>query len=126
MYYSKIGVKGSGLANQIFSLITSIIIAYRQKKNTIVVDNFLNDFSKESYTPISEVLNLDQINIFLKEKYNIILIDKESLDEYKNKNYIHTFGWINRYDKSMFEDIIINIKYNTSYIEKSKLILYKE
>ena len=122
MYYSKIGNKGSGLTNQIFALITSIIIAYRKKENIIVVDNFLNDFSKQSFTPISLIINLEELNNFLK-KYKIIIIDKESSAEHKNKNYIHTFGWINKYDIRMFEDILINIKYNISYIEKSTLIL---
>jgi hypothetical protein len=126
MYYSKIGVKSYGLTNQIFALITSIILAYRKKENIIVVDNFLNDYSKESYSPVSEVLDLEQLNIFLKEKYNITLVDKESSNEYKNKKYIVEFGWIDKYDTSMFEDIIVNIKYNTSYIEKSKIILSKE
>ena len=126
MHYSKIGVKSYGLTNQIFALITSIIVAYRKKENIIVVDNFSNDYSKESYTPISEVLDLEQINIFLKEKYNMTLLDKESSDEYKNKKYVEEFGWIDKYDTSMFEDIIVNIKYNTSYIEKSKIILSRK
>ena len=123
MYYSKIGVKGHGLSNQIFGLITSIIIAYKRKENIIVVDNFLNDFSKETFTPISLILNLEETNVFLKEKYDIILIDKESSDEYKNKTYTNDFAWVNEHDPDMFNDILINIKYNTSYIEKSRLIL---
>ena len=126
MQYSKISLNRAGLTNQIFALITSIILAYRKKETIIVLDNFLNDYSKESYSPISEVLDLEAMNIFLKEKYNITLLDKESSDEYKNKKYIETFGWINKYDTRMFEDIIVNIKYNTSYIEKSKIILSKE
>jgi hypothetical protein len=40
MHYSKIGVKSYGLTNQIFALITSIIVAYRKKEN-IIVDYFI-------------------------------------------------------------------------------------
>jgi hypothetical protein len=68
MYYSSIGVKGSGLTNQIFSLITSILIAYFNNNKVVVVDYFSNDFSKTSYSCISQILDLKKINFFLKEK----------------------------------------------------------
>jgi len=76
MYYSKIGIAGAGLSNQIFSLITSIIIAYRNNEKVVIIDNFLNDFSKKNYTPISQIININEINIFLKKYYDIIIVDK--------------------------------------------------
>jgi hypothetical protein len=79
MYYSKIGISGSGLTNQIFSLITSIIIAYDKGEKVVVVDNFLNDINKTTYTPITEIFNIDAINIFLKQNYDIIIIDKNNV-----------------------------------------------
>ena len=76
MYYSKIGV--GGLTNQIFSLITSILIAIYKKEQVIVVDSFLNDFSKTQYTCISNIFDVNKMNIFLK-KYNILLVDKHNV-----------------------------------------------
>ena len=73
---SKIAGARYGLTNQIFCLITDIIKAYNEKKNILVVDKFLNDFSKNNYTCISEILDIDKTNIYLKNKYNIILVDK--------------------------------------------------
>ena len=202
MYYSKIYTAGSGLTNQIFSLIKSIIIAYKNNNKVIIVDNFLNDFSKNKYTPISQILNIDKMNIFLKKKYDIIIIDKNNISfelysikygineaiidltdyvkkhHYKNdclfisKNtilnnikgdpcngikkhlffnykinnynieeiydenlqndictdfmnayYVNTFGWIDSLNKDMFENILINIEYNSDFINKSQFII---
>ena len=79
MYYSKIGANQSGFTNQIFSLISSIMIAYKEKKKVIIVDNFLNDINKKTYTPISDIFNITDINIFLKHNYDIIIIDKNNI-----------------------------------------------
>jgi hypothetical protein len=49
----KIGKHGAGLTNQIFSLICTIINAHKNNYKVIVVDSFLNDISKDTYTPIS-------------------------------------------------------------------------
>jgi hypothetical protein len=80
MYYSKIYSKGAGFTNQIFSMITSIIIAHRNNHKVVVIDYFLNDFLKEKYTPISEIFDISEINKFLKRNYNIIIVDKYNID----------------------------------------------
>ena len=36
MYYSQIGINSTGFTNQIFSLITSIMIAYKEKKKLLL------------------------------------------------------------------------------------------
>lgn len=79
MYYSKIGEKGAGFTNQIFALITSIINAYKKGEKVVVVDNFLNDISNLTYTPISYIFNINSINIFLKKHYDIIIVDKNNI-----------------------------------------------
>jgi hypothetical protein len=79
MYYSKIGERGAGFTNQIFALITSIINAYKKREKVIVVDNFLNDIHKTAYTSISNIININKINIFLKENYDIVIIDKDNI-----------------------------------------------
>jgi hypothetical protein len=202
MYFCKIFEKGSGLTNQIFSLITSIIIAYKNNHKVVVIDYFLDDYSLDNYTPITQIFDIEQINIFLKNTYDIIIIDKYNIDfelydvlygnksikiditnhilkkfyknnilfinkntilndicgdpcpnvikqlficykinnyiinevynehlkedisfDYINSEYINTFNWINSHNIKMFEDILVNLKYNVNFIEKSNLII---
>ena len=100
MYYSKIGNICNGLTNQIFALITSIIIAYNNGEK--IVDNFLNDINKSTYTPILEIFNITNINFFLKKNYDIIIIDKNNIEfeiisvKYKTNetNYIDLTNFI--------------------------------
>jgi hypothetical protein len=80
MYYSKIGNELAGFTNQIYALITSIIIAYQEGHKVVIVDNFRNDISKDTFTPISEIFNLSSINTFLKKNYDIIIIDKNDIE----------------------------------------------
>ena len=80
MYYSKMFADKNGLTNQVFSLITSIIIAYKNNHKVVIVDYFLNDYSKNTYTSISHIFNIDKLNIFLKKEYDIILIDKYDIN----------------------------------------------
>ena len=49
MHYCKIGNDGAGLTNQIFALITSIIITFYEKQKVIIVDHFLNDINTKTY-----------------------------------------------------------------------------
>ena len=201
MYYSKIFSKKNGFTSQIFSLITSIIIAFNNKHKVVIVDYFLNDYSKNTCTPISHIFNIDKLNIFLQKEYDIIIIDKYDINfkllsikygtplfnidltdiikekyyknnvllirkdiilndidgdpyygsykqlflnykinnylieekyeeklnddiniDFLNSNYIHTFEWINKFNATMFENILVNINYDNSFIEKSQNI----
>jgi len=76
MYYSKLSNSGSGLTNQIFALITSILCALISKHKVVVFDYFMDEILKNKYTPISEIFDIDKINIFLKTNYDIIIVDK--------------------------------------------------
>jgi hypothetical protein len=58
MYYAKIAEQYCGFTNQIFNLIVSIIIALSLKENIVIIDNFLDDINKTTYTPISDILNI--------------------------------------------------------------------
>jgi len=80
MYYAKIGQPGAGLTNQMFCLVTSIIIAYSQGDKVVIVDKFYNDIAKEIYTPITEIFNIKDFNIFLKQKYDVIIVDKHNIN----------------------------------------------
>ena len=79
MYYSKIGNAGAGFTNQIFALITSIINAYQKGNKIVVVDDFLNDINNTTHTPISNIFNINKINTFLQQEYNIIILDKNNI-----------------------------------------------
>ena len=76
MYYSKIGISGSGLTNQIISLIVSIMIALLNNHKVVVVDKFRDDYSKEEFTKISDIIDIDKCNEFLIDTYNIMIVDK--------------------------------------------------
>ena len=76
MYYCKICIPGSGLTNQVISLISGIIIAHTNKHKVVVVDHLSNDILNPNYTPISQIFNIEKINRFLKENYDIIIVDK--------------------------------------------------
>lgn len=88
IYYCKINDKQSGLCNQIFAFITGIIIAKINAKKIVIVDVFLNDYLKNIVTPISHIINLEKLNVFLKQ-YDICVLDK-----YYTKLNIHkvTYG----------------------------------
>ena len=72
MLYVKLALSGSGFTKQIFSLITGIILAIHNGSKIIFVDYFSNDYSKSSYTKISEIFNISNINDYLYVKYGVI------------------------------------------------------
>jgi hypothetical protein len=76
LYFCKIAQLGSGLCNQLFALITGIILASKNGKEIVIVGAFLNDYNKKDITPISEIINLNILNYFLKLYYNIVLLDR--------------------------------------------------
>jgi hypothetical protein len=42
----------------------------------VVLDNYINDVSKNQYVPISQVIDIVSLNQYLNSKYNICVIDK--------------------------------------------------
>ena len=71
--------RGSGFTNQIFALIASIKFAYDKGITIIIVEKFLNDINSMSYSPISEIFDITEINIFLHKNYGIIIVDKYNI-----------------------------------------------
>jgi len=80
MYFISFTVKGMGLTNQLFALGNGIDKAIKNKCNVVVIDKFLCDYNKDYYVNISSVLDLEKMNIYFKEKYNLILVDKYNFD----------------------------------------------
>ena len=85
IYYSKLySLNKDDLNNknnfQLFNLINSIIIAFKQKKSIIIVNNFLNDGKDSLYSNISDIINLPKFNTYLQANYNLSIVDKENLN----------------------------------------------
>lgn len=80
IYYAKICVDKSGFTNQLFSLITAIITAHKANKKVVIVDKFLNDYSENSYSNISTILDITKINEYLKKTYDIIILDRYNIN----------------------------------------------
>jgi hypothetical protein len=76
MYYAKIAHPSIGFTQQIFNLVNSIILAMKNGKKMVVVDEFLKNPEKEEYVPISIFIDLDKLNSFLSKKYAVKVFDK--------------------------------------------------
>ena len=117
IYYCKLfdmTEPSKGLCNQLFSLISAIIIAIKNNKKMVIVDYFLVDFSKKETSPISYIIDIPEFNIFLQNKYNISIRDRIGIPKHesiKQNLFVWTFHWINMLDRTMFDDIIQNIPF---------------
>ena len=76
IYYAKIAHPSVGFTQQIFNLVNSIVLAMKDGKKIVVVDDFLKNPEKEEYVPISIFLDLDKLNSFLSKKYAVKVFDK--------------------------------------------------
>lgn len=105
---------GSGFTNQIMSLTSSIVEALFSNKRAVAVDFFGVDYKeKDKKVNISDIIDLKKTNEYLSKKYNIILLDKNTMKFDLHKVY---FGIMN----NMF-DITNNV---SSYISKENNSLY--
>jgi hypothetical protein len=138
MLFYKIYTNGSGLTNQIFGLITSIIEAYIKGEKVVIIDGFLNDFSKAKVSPINEIFNIKSINMYLKKTYDIIIVDKNDIrfeiisvkygiDTYNNIDLTEDF--IKRFYKNNILYINKNYSFNDMkgdpYYGKEKKVFLK-
>ncbi len=69
----------TGFSNQMIFLASGIVSAAKRKSNVIVVQGFLDNINTTNYSAIGQILNLEETNLFLKEKYNLILADRNNL-----------------------------------------------
>jgi hypothetical protein len=122
LYYIRIGFNNAGFTNQIFYLITGIIKAYKTDCKVVVVDNFLNDINKNKYTPISEIFNIKETNHFLKNNYEIIIVDKYNI----NFELISCYYGSCEIDYIDLTDFIKNKYVNTNNLFIDKNISFNE
>jgi len=76
LYYCKIMDNRTGLCNQLFALVNGIVLAYLEKKQIVIVDEFLNDYLGHIRSPISEIIDLNKLNNFIKSNYGMNVLDK--------------------------------------------------
>jgi hypothetical protein len=79
MEYVRIAEGFTGFTNQMIFLASAILSAKSHRSNVVVVQAFLDTIHTSNYSPISQILNLEETNAFLKERYNVILADQFNL-----------------------------------------------
>src|SRR5438876_991201 len=70
---------GTGLANQMFMIIATIIRANQQNKKIVVFDNFLLEPMTSNFHPLSKIINFEHLNTIIK-KYDVMVFDKHFID----------------------------------------------
>jgi hypothetical protein len=70
----------TGLCNQLWSVISGIIMCIKDGKRVLLIDKFLLNVHTNSYCSIGKILCLPSMNIFL-QKYNIVLVDGVQINE---------------------------------------------
>jgi hypothetical protein len=79
MDYVRISERMTGFTNQIILLASAIVSAANHRSNVVVVQAFLDNIHTSNYSPISQILNLEATNVFLKEQYNLIVADRSNV-----------------------------------------------
>ena len=70
----------TGLCNQLWSVISGIIICIKHGKRILLIDKFLLNVHTNSYCSIDKILCLPSMNIFL-QKYYLTLVDGSRINE---------------------------------------------
>jgi hypothetical protein len=79
LYYTKFGASGNGLTNQLITLALGIMKCQLETKSVLVVDDFFDDVSLPMYSPVSAILDMDRMNIFLEREFGVTIIDIHAL-----------------------------------------------
>jgi hypothetical protein len=112
--------QAAGLCNQLIMLINSLLYASTNKKQYVIVDNFINDIFQYSQIPFSKIIDINETNNFLK-KYNVILKDKNFLDYPINNKFMNTQFENTKHLRVISYDIINK----TNFFDIFKNIIFK-
>ena len=131
IFFLKIYNSNSGLCNQLYSLIACICVCIKEGKNIIFVSDFLKSIDSNNICPIAEVIDIENINIFLI-KYNIRLVDQNYIDNERislnNINFINILNWDILYNyKELFISFLKELKFSKKinevfYLQTNKYI----
>lgn len=75
LYYTKFGARGNGLTNQLITLALGIMNCQLEKKSVLIVDTFFDDITLKMYSPVSAILDMDRMNIFLEREFGVTIVD---------------------------------------------------
>jgi hypothetical protein len=64
----------TGLCNQLWGVISGIIVCIKHGKRMLIIDKFLANVHTQVYCSIDKILCLSAMNTFL-QKYNLVLVD---------------------------------------------------
>lgn len=115
-----INANAVGLCNQLIYIINGILFCSKNKIPNILITDFITDNSTLILKPISQIINLNETNEFLK-KYNVSIFD---LNHSSESNKINTTSlncnWINEIE---FFDIFNNMKFKEQYYNLSNNLI---
>jgi hypothetical protein len=138
-FYLKIAKdSGCGLCNQIYALTGCIDYAIHSNNyRVIIVDSFLKEIHKKQYLPIENVFDLNYIQFFLLEKYNILVFDKNNLkinienivyEDFLSKKQITDLNWDNYFFNNILyipkELTISQLSNSQQEITNGRLVAY--
>lgn len=121
IFFLKIYNTNSGLCNQLYSLITGICECIKEGKKLIFVNDFLKSINSNNICPIEEIIDIENINIFLL-KYNIRLVDKNYINaegiSVNNINFKNILNWdiLDNY-KELFINFLKELKFSNKINE---------
>lgn len=107
-----------GLCNQLYSIIAGIKFCIENQIRTIVIKQFLKSIDSNNYCDISDIIDINKYNNYLKSNnINVLLVDNSnfvSLSDNKNPNFQSNFKY--QQDK-LFFDLLRNIPFSTKLID---------
>lgn len=113
--FCKVGFPRTGLCNQLYNIVNTMVIAAAQKGNKIIIlDDFIKDINTLETVTINNVLDLPTMNVNLQNSHNIHLIYKDdikmSLDkvEYGLKN-VHVLDITDKIKSLYYRDNHLHI-----------------
>lgn len=77
--YGTVGGIGRGLSNELGGIITGIMYAHLRKKKFLILDDFYKSYNVESPCPISDIIDLDDLNLKLSD-LNLYIVDKNNIN----------------------------------------------
>jgi hypothetical protein len=79
IFFLQISTPTSGLCNQIYAIVGSILRSQQEGKKIIIIDNFLTEIGTNQYAPISTILDLEKTNQYMLQKHGVYLIDRNQI-----------------------------------------------
>jgi len=76
IHKTKIFLDWMGFTNQLYTIVANILYCIKEKKRILILDDFQKEINSGLTISIREILNLDLMNLYFNDKYNLIILDK--------------------------------------------------